>query len=215
MKRDRREAAFQIRNQYRPMIDKRELFLNKKLRCGGFYELSIQVCPSADMKPIQSYTDFVWSLENVEGPFDDNFNKVPVDIECFGHRGILNIDYYAIPFLTFNIQELDSDEKGFNWFDICFYTEAIEEVFGREYVTWDTKRKYPEPLDRFLFQTANDLYRIYPFELAILDFEVSGLYYFDTLKEDLKEWTPWMFFVGQEKVDQVSDKNRRLITVIG
>jgi len=57
------------------MTGAKDIFLDKDLMCGGFYELALQVCPSIDNEPIQLYTDYIWSLENVEGPYHDNFNQ--------------------------------------------------------------------------------------------------------------------------------------------
>lgn len=196
------------------MTDKRDMFLDEKLRCGGFYELCIQVCPSIEMAPIKAYTDFIWTLESVEGPFDNDFNKTTIDIANFEHQGILNIDIYSIPFKTFNIREQEPIETGFNWFDISFYTAAIGEVFGQEYKTWKENPKYPELLEKFIRQTITDLYRIYPFELAMIDFEVSGQYYLADLRKEFNNWTSSRFYIGKEKVDLIADKNKELITVI-
>jgi hypothetical protein len=44
------------------MTEQRDIFLDKDLRCGGFYELAIQVCPSTNNDPIKLYTDFIWTL---------------------------------------------------------------------------------------------------------------------------------------------------------
>lgn len=117
------------------MTEKKNIFLDKDLRCGGFYELAIQVCPSIDNDPIKLYTDFIWTLNNVSGPFDEDFNTIQTDIEIFQHRGLIRLDNFVIPFLTYNVRETEPIETGFNWFDICFYTAAIEHVFGSEYQT--------------------------------------------------------------------------------
>ena len=154
-------------------------------RTGGFYELAIQVCPSADNEPIKLYTDFIWTLKNVDGPFDVNNNSITIDIVNIQHLGILHLDNYSIPFMTYNIREEEPVETGFNWFDICFYTAAIEKVFGSEYQTWTENPKVPITLKKFFTTVLKQLYKIYPFQLAILDFEVSGQYYLDNLKTPL------------------------------
>ena len=59
------------------------IFLNKEIRCGGFYELCIQVCPSSEMEPIKKYSNYIKSLEYVDGPFDDNFELTEFNIEDF------------------------------------------------------------------------------------------------------------------------------------
>ena len=197
------------------MTKSNDILLDKELRTGGFYELAIQVCPSADNEPIRLYTDFIWSLKNVEGPFDVNNNSIPVDIVNIQHIGILHLDKYAIPFMTYNIREDEPVETGFNWFDICFYTAAIEKVFGSEYQTWTENPNVPKELKNFFQGIIKQLFKIYPFQLAILDFEVSGQYYLDDLKKPLiNNWTPSSFFVSKEYYEHISSENRKFVTKI-
>ena len=197
------------------MTDTRDLFFDKELRTGGFYELSIQVCPSADNEPIKLYTDFIWKLKNVEGPFDNDFKTISADIQNIEHKGILHLDDYAIPFMTYNIREDEPIETGFNWFDICFYTAAIEKVFGSEYLTWTENPKVPAQLNNFFTTTIKKLYEIYPFQLAIRDFEVSGQYYLENLSTELdNEWLVSKFYVGQENYNKVSEPNKTFVTKI-
>ena len=197
------------------MTKSNDILLDKELRTGGFYELAIQVCPSADNEPIRLYTDFIWSLINVEGPFDVNNNSIPVDIVNIQHIGILHLDKYAIPFMTYNIREDEPVETGFNWFDICFYTAAIEKVFGSEYQTWTENPNVPKELKNFFQGIIKQLFKIYPFQLAILDFEVSGQYYLDDLKKPLiNNWTPSSFFVSKEYYEHISSENRKFVTKI-
>lgn len=194
------------------MTEAKDIFLDKDLRCGGFYELVIQVCPSIDNEPIQRYTDYIWSLENVRGPYDDNFNLIPTDIEIFQHRGLIQLGEYEIPFTTYNVRETEPIETGFNWFDVCFYTAAIEHVFGAEYQTWTENPKVPKELSDFLRKTMKELYKIYPFQLSMLDFEVSGQYYLEDLGKPLtNNWQTSAFYVGQDKFEQIADENKRLV----
>jgi hypothetical protein len=192
-----------------------DILLDKELRTGGFYELAIQVCSSADNEPIKLYTDFIWTLKNVEGPFDVNNNSIKIDIVNIQHLGILHLDNYSIPFMTYNIREDEPVETGFNWFDICFYTAAIEKVFGSEYQTWTENPKVPITLKKFFTTVLKQLYKIYPFQLAILDFEVSGQYYLDNLKTPLTYgWTPSSFFVGQDNYQHIAKDNGKFVTKI-
>ena len=194
------------------MTEAKDIFLDKDLRCGGFYELAIQVCPSIDNEPIQRYTDYIWSLENVRGPYDDNFNLIPSDIEIFQHRGLIQLGEYEIPFMTYNVRETEPIETGFNWFDVCFYTAAIEHVFGAEYQTWTENPKVPKELSDFLRKTMKELYKIYPFQLSMLDFEVSGQYYLEDLGKPLtNNWQTSAFYVGQDKLEQIAEENKRLV----
>lgn len=197
------------------MTSGKDIFLDKDLRVGGFYELAIQVCPSINNEPIRLYTDFIWSLKNVEGPFDINYNSIKVDIANIQHNGVLHLDNFAIPFMTYNIKEAEPIETGFNWFDICFYTATIEKVFGSEYQTWTENPNVPKQLKQFFHRTLKQLFGIYPFQLAILDFEISGQYYLDDLKKALtNSWTPSSFFVGKVNYELVSPENKKFATKI-
>jgi hypothetical protein len=203
-----------LNHKHKTTKNTEHLFLDKSIRTGGFYELSIQVCPSLETEPIKVYTDYIWNLPYVEGPFDKNFNSTEVDVNNFEHQGILHLGQLSIPFKTFNIREEEPVETGFNWFDICFYTAAIEKVFGVEYQTWIEHPKVPKPLGEFLSNTMESLYRLHPFLLAIIDFEVSGQYYLNDLKGDFLNWTSSRFFVGKENIGLIADKNRNLVTVV-
>jgi hypothetical protein len=197
------------------MISSKDIFLDKELKTGGFYELAIQVCPSADNEPIKLYTDYIWKLNDVEGPFDFDFNLIPVDVSNIRHNGILHLDNYRIPFMTYNIREDEPIETGYNWFDICFYTSAIEQIFGTEYETWTENPKSPEQLDNFIRSVLRKLFDIFHFKLAIVGFEVSGQYYFDNFKHDMKyDWTHTKFFISKKDYDLIADENKKLITII-
>lgn len=190
----------------------KDIFLDKDLRCGGFYELAIQVCPSIDNDPIKLYTDFIWTLDNVLGPFDEDFKTIQTDIDNFQHRGLIKLGNFDIPFMTYNVRETEPIETGFNWFDICFYTAAIEHVFGSEYQTWTENPKVPKELTDFFIKTLKDLYKIFPFQLSMLDFEVSGQYYLDDLTKPLtNNWTTSTFYVGQKNYDSIATENRKFV----
>lgn len=196
------------------MNEHKDIFIDKDLRCGGFYELAIQVCPSIDNYPIELYTDFIWTLNNVSGPFDEDFKTIEPDIENIQHRGLISLDNFVIPFMTYNIREDEPIETGFNWFDICFYTAAIEKVFGSEYQTWTDNPKVPEQLTEFFNSILKDLYKIFPFKLAILGFEVSGQYYLADLKNETNTWAHSAFFVGQSNYDLIAVENREYVKII-
>ena len=197
------------------MTNKNDILFDKELRSGGFYELTIQVCPSANNEPIKLYTDYIWTLENIYGPFDVNYNSIPIDIQNIQHLGVIHLDDYAIPFMTYNIREDEPVETGYNWFDICFYTTAIEKVFGHEYKTWEENPKVPKELTDFFTRTLKDLHKLFPFQLAMIDFEISGMYYFDDLKKTLKNnWINSNFYVGRENFDLIAPENRKFIKQI-
>lgn len=201
------------------MLNPKELFLNTKIRSGGFYELSIQVCSNKEIEPIRKYTDYIWSQKNVEGPFDDTFNMIPSNTDDFRYDGILLIDEFVIPFQTFNIsvgsEPFDSNEVGYNWFDISFYTETISAVFGDLYKNnGDDRPTYPKQLNDYFKEIASQLYKLHPFLLATVDFEVSGDFPLHTLKNKIENWIPSMFFVGQENYELIAEENRKYVTIV-
>ena len=197
------------------MVDEKEIFLDESLKTGGFYELSIQVCPSIDNQPIKLYTDFLWSLDNVDGPYDNEFSKTSLEVANLEHRGLMTLENKLIPFRTFNIREDEPIETGFNWFDIYFYTAAIEQIFGNEYKTWTETPNPPKAFTDFFHWTMNELYKIYPFQLALIDFEVSGQYYLSDLKEKTIDLTTTKFYVGHDNIKLITEENKKLVTVIG
>lgn len=195
------------------MKNLKDIFLNRDLNCGGFYELAIQVCPIVDNEPIKLYTDFIWTLDNVSGPYDEDFKTINTDIENFVHRGVIRLGNYDIPFLTYNIRE--TIETGYHWFDICFYAGMIEHVFGSEYQTSTENPKVPKELTDFFMKAVKDLYKIFPFKLATLGFEVSGWYYLDDLSTPITHNVPTSaIYVGQENYDLIADENRKFISII-
>jgi hypothetical protein len=197
------------------MENNRELFLNKDLRCGGFYELSIQVCPSTEQLPITLFNEYVWNLPNVEGPYNSDYEKVELEAKPWmNYQGIINLDNHAIPFKTINIREDEPIETGYNWFDICFYAEAVEVVFGREYNTWEGIPNPPEILKKFLMETATELYKIHQFKLGLIGFEVSGQYYLVDLEKNLEPIYYTEFIVGKENLNFISTANRKKVSVI-
>lgn len=196
------------------MIEEKEIFQRKDLKSGGFYELCIQVCPSIDNVPIESYTDYIWSLDNVSGPFDNDFNQVKIDFENFEHNGLLKLDDYVIPFKTYNIREDEPIETGYNWFDICFYTAAIEHVFGQEYKTWTEKPKCPPQIERFFDSIVKELFDIFRFKLAIVDFEASGQYYLSDLNKPIENPFYPKFYIGIENDGLIAKENKEGVTFI-
>jgi hypothetical protein len=196
------------------MDKEKEIFQRDDLRTGGFFELCIQVCPSIDNKPIELYTDYIWTRHNVKGPFDYDFNKTEIDINNNEHRGLIYLNNSLIPFKTFNIREEEPVENGYNWFDISFYTAAIEFVFGEEYKTWTENPKVPQQIDIFFNSMINELFNIHRFHLAIIDFEVSGQYYLNDLRKPLNNYTKSRFYVGKEYNNIIAEVNKEKVIFI-
>lgn len=197
------------------MTDIKDIYLDKELRTGGFYELSIQVCPSTNNEPIALYTDFIWSQKNVAGPLDKNYNYIPIDIENNLHEGVLHLDKCAIPFITYNVREITSNDTGFNWFDIGFHASTIEKVFGNEYQTWKEHPNVPRELDNYFLTIMKQFYEIFQFQLALIGHEISGEYYLNYLKQrEVKSWPCLRCFMDESNFEQIAIENRSFVSKI-
>src|SRR4051812_35991163 len=110
------------------MSDRRDIFINPRLRKGGYFELAIQVSPGIDNDSIPLYKKYFWSLPNVEGPFDTDMNHVSLSSSAYSDEGVLRLGELLLPFKTYYIKEAEPLETGFNWFDISFFTITIDHV---------------------------------------------------------------------------------------
>jgi len=200
------------------MTENKTLLFDKEARCGGFYELCIQVCPSIDNSPITLYTDFLWTQSNIEGPFEETWNgytNSKLEYENAINNGVLTLDKYSIPFLTYNVREESPIETGFNWFDICFYEETLNKVFKVENIFAEENSYYKKVIDTYLTKLMKDFYQVYPFQLAMIDFEISGQYYLDNLiKGDLNNWTNTKYFIGQQNLADIKEEYKSLVTIV-
>jgi hypothetical protein len=196
------------------MTNTKDLFLNQQIRCGGFYELCIQVSPTLNASPLEVYNNLFWNQDTVNGPYDNQFNRIEVDITTNAQEGILTVGSTSIPFKQFNIREENPIETGFNWFDISFYTSTIEHVFGLEPQHWSDNPKCPGILQNFLGNLMQQLYKVYPFQLAFIGFEISGQFYLSELKNELNNWTNTRFFVGKEHLQDIKEENKKWVTAI-
>jgi len=200
------------------MTDSKKLLFDKEARCGGFYELCIQVCTSFDNNPINLFTDFLWSQSNVEGPFEktwNGFGSSKIEYENAINNGVIKIDKYSIPFLTYNLREENPIETGFNWFDISFYEETLNKVFNVENIFAKENFNYKKIVDNYLEKLLKELYQVYPFQLAMIDFEISGQYYLDNLKNDgLDNWTNTKYFIGKENLNDIKEQYKSLVTIV-
>jgi hypothetical protein len=60
-----------------------------------------------------------------------------------------------------------------------------------------------------------DFFKVYPFQLAMIDFEISGQYYLQNLKQDdLNNWTDTKFFIGSENLKGIKEQYKNLVTVV-
>lgn len=193
------------------MTDK-ELITDKNLNAGCYLELAIQVCKSSETEPIKKYFDLLWKLKEVTGPFDNDYKEI--DKYSYIQYGILNVENYKIPFRTFNIREENPIKTGFIWFDLCFTESAIQKIFGEEFEITGENSKNPEVLIKFLKYIMQQLNAEFPFELAIIDVEVSGQYYLKDLETEIENPPNLKFYIGKEKSERIAEVNKRLIEII-
>lgn len=203
------------------MLEKKDLFLNRDLRSGEFFELAICVCPSSNPLPLHDYIQHLWSLEELEGPYDNDFNLEPIEFERIGQSGLLNIEGFTIPVNNYIIKEEEEEEdpntsSANNWFDIGFYESAIDLVAGEEFQTWKENAIPPEQIIRFFKKIAAQLYQVFPFELAHIGWEASGVYELVHLGKDLKlsKESGTMFLIGKENLRKVHPNNLEAVDIV-
>jgi len=190
----------------------KEIYLNNEYKKGGFYELSIQVCPNNNFNPIQKYTNYIWDLDYVYGPLDKNYNLINVNNKKnIFNNGILIINEYEIPFLTMNICE----DTGYNWFNISICVGVIEKIFGNEYIVWNENPNIPKILKIFHKDIIKELYKIFPFELGISGFQVSGIKYLeDLIKTEFKKGNSTIYYIGNNNYERLSTNNKNNVELI-
>jgi hypothetical protein len=60
-----------------------------------------------------------------------------------------------------------------------------------------------------------ELYRIHPFKLALLDFEISGEYRIEDLNDnEFVNWSNSILYIGEENLQKISNENLKHIKVI-
>ena len=183
----------------------KEIWNDKELRCGGFYELAMEISNNnQSRKDTELFLKSIFEIEFVKGPFDNDFNKSEIyinDENTYGEvLGYLEVGQNQIPFTTILISE--EVEKGSNWVDICFYTGIYEEILGKEYQTWATNGNWHLGFDKLLIKILTHLNSKHKIRLGIIGFEVSGMYSLESIKkEKLNKYdiSHTKFFVNKEE----------------
>ncbi len=129
--------------------------------------------------------------------------------------GVIKIEKYVIPFQTYNVREEHPLETGFNWFDICFYEETLNKIFEVENVFDEGNAWFKNIIDIYLTTLMKDLFRVYPFQLAMIDFEIFGQYYLDNLiNGNLDNWTNTRYFIGKESLPAIKAEYKNNVTIV-
>lgn len=193
----------------------KEIWNNKELRCGGFYELAIEISNNNQPREkIEEILKSIFEVNFIKGPFDNHFNEADLFLDMENGYGVnlgyLEIDDSQIPFKTFFLRE--EGENGSNWLDLCFYTAMYEHILGEEYQTWATNGNWHKGFDKLLIKILSHLNSKHKIRIGIIGFEVSGMYYLQTLME--KELTKndvshTKFFVN--KGEELNGKNWDLV----
>jgi hypothetical protein len=189
-----------------------KIFRNRDNWAGGFYGLYFQVCSSEDHEPIKLYTKYIWELNCVYGTLNDEYIKIPIKNNPNEfNKGVLKIKGYEIPFVTGNVCE----ENGYNWFDISIATAMIEIIFGAEYITWNANPNVPNELKIFFDNIAKELYKVYPFQLGMTGFQISGINYIeDILKNKLKYDCADSYYIGNNYYDKLSPEMKKIVKLV-
>lgn len=159
-----------------------QIWNDDKFRCGGFYELDVEISDNSSSPPIKELLQSLFELDFVKGPFNWEFEKIDLDLEYFENLGLIEVDDKLIPFKIYYISEEGQD--GNIWLDISIYTAILEEVLGQEYRTWSENPKYHPCLDEQLLKILKKWNSVYKIKLGTLGFEVSGMYDLEWLTEN-------------------------------
>ncbi|RYZ86207.1 MAG: hypothetical protein EOP04_14330 [Proteobacteria bacterium] len=197
------------------MSDLKDMFVNPRLRVGGYFELAIQVSESVDNEVVRKYKKHLWDLLYIDGPYDREMSPKDVEPDGYCEEGIVHLYGRSIPFITYYIKEESPVESGYNWFDVSFFTEAIDFVFGATNSDWPSRPSPPEEIRVFFKELMEAFYSIHPFRLAFCDFEISGQYYLHDLKApNLQNWTNTHFYVPASESKDILPQYHGMVTFI-
>jgi predicted NAD-dependent protein-ADP-ribosyltransferase YbiA (DUF1768 family) len=193
-----------------------KIWNDEKYKCGGFYEIAIQVEDYDNNKKAKVLLEKLFQIENIIGPFDNNLENKKLDLEYYNNIGIIEINKKKLPFKIHHI----SGDNGINWLDISIYTAMLEKVLGNKYQTWNINgnvTKLNEELDKILITVIRILNAECKIQLGILGFEVSGMYEFDWLiKNELtkNDTTFSKFFINKSDLDKINLKNKNKVILL-
>lgn len=189
-----------------------EIFFDENIQESSFYELAIQVSEDKNTKISLKYAQYIWSLNEVEGPLDAEGNLVEFDVEKYYHDGIVQLGKHIIPFRL----NVDKEEPGSYWFGICFYSDAITKVFGSKYKTYTEFPVVPNAITKFFVKLMKELNSIHPFLLALVGSEVSGQYYLRNFANDMSDniISNCLFYVSSKNFKTICEENKKYFTVI-
>lgn len=189
------------------MLSKQDLFSIIPDEFSGYYELSIQVNENGVTNPFLEYSNYWWNQDDVEGPYDVDFNPIPFSPDQTELNGILTLGNVYLPFKISYYQWIWSSAENVRSFkySISFSSEHIELVFGEEHKVWKTAKNSPLVLQIQLEKTLRKLYQIYPFEIAVIGFEIRELATLELLIQGTTDDTDSSFYVDPRIYATIND----------
>ena len=162
-------------------------FTNEDTWNGGFYELAIEIGPRSDDR-LRASTKVLWAQRDLDGCYLRNAvhpskqsrvaAELPDNIEGGEHLlGLATLpDGKVVPCGCVPIREDD----GPDWLDFYLPLGALgiayDEVGGYPFEE-SPSRSWREPIESWLAELAESMFRSVRFELALIGFEVSGTQY--------------------------------------
>ncbi|MEM6263268.1 MAG: hypothetical protein AAGI38_12220 [Bacteroidota bacterium] len=178
----------------------KEIWNNKELRSGDFYELAIEVSNPQEVGSVKVLTNKLFELPHVRGPFDNDFEPTKLDLNYFDNLGYFIVDSRKVPFKTFHFPP--EGENASSWLDILVDTSIYEAILGKEYQTWSSDAKWHKGLDSILIDSLKALNSVHQVRVGLIGWEVSGMYTLKTLREKQLEkvhFSPTKFFVNKDE----------------
>ncbi|WP_090980900.1 hypothetical protein [Paenibacillus sp. CF384] len=76
------------------------------------------------------------------------------------------------------------EEEGSDWLDFCIPLGMLEKKYAVSYPLIPENNSFLRELETVFFEISKTVYSIYPFDMALIGEEVSGMLYVDSLTED-------------------------------
>jgi len=170
-----------------------KLFTNQNTWFGGYYELAIEVGPTSDTHLLAALTA-IWRHPLLEGCYldsqkepDEQPNVQPTSelLSKMRLHGVAQLpNGRRVACGTILIRE----DGGSDWLVFYLPLGALGEAYDIGEYPFDQPERshdfWQKPLDEWLLELSKYIYKLSPFRLALIGFEVSGDAYSDQIQED-------------------------------
>ncbi|RYG31884.1 MAG: hypothetical protein EOO01_34890 [Chitinophagaceae bacterium] len=126
------------------------------------------------------YKQYLWELQTVSGPYDEEFNRSPWESDACREEGIFRIGAKTVPFKTHYFKEIEATDVC--WFDVALYTATVENVFQDQLASSNRQPYVPRELHDFLIQLMKGFFIIHPFQLSYIGLETAQEYHLEQFK---------------------------------